>query len=191
MGAIRYGLLPFQVSVCGVGELPNFAEAAVSHVIGILDPGTERPAAYRELGARHHAEFRFYDIVTPEPTRTLPTPDDVRGLIRACEQVLEASPEHVLVHCWAGVSRSTATAAILMALRNPGREEDVFFALGEIRPRSWPNSLIIQHADDMLGRRGALVSAMRAHHVRAAKAHADLCDLIREVGRGHEVPDSA
>lgn len=191
MGALKHGLLPFRVSVCGVSELPQFAGAGVSHVIGILDPGTVQPEAYRALGARHHSEFRFYDIVAPQDDRLPPSAADVAEIVKACEQVEAAGPEHVLVHCWAGVSRSTATAAILMALRNPGRETEVFAALSDIRPRSWPNSVMIRHADHMLGRGGALVAAMRAHHISAARQYAELRDLIRNVGRGHEVPDES
>lgn len=187
MSALKLGLLPFEVSVCGVSELPNFA-GQVSHVIGILDPGTARPQAYAELGAGHHSEFRFHDIVTPDPLRLAPSPADVAAVIAACEAVLDSGPGHVLVHCWAGISRSTATATILMALRNKGREADIFAALAAIRPRSWPNSLMIRQADRMLGHGGALVAAMEAHHLSVARQHADMRDLMHAVGRGHEVP---
>jgi len=188
MSAVKLGLLPFEVSVCGVSELPSFADRQVSHVIGILDPGTGRPQAYADLGAEHHAEFRFHDIVIPEPLRLAPSPADLTAIIQACERVLAAKPRHVLVHCWAGISRSTATATILMALRNKGREADVFAALSAIRPRSWPNSLMIRHADRLLGHGGALVAAMEAHHLAVARQHADMRDLMHSVGRGHEVP---
>ncbi|WP_374634883.1 tyrosine phosphatase family protein [Ferrovibrio sp.] len=182
-------LLPFQVSICGVPELPRFAGRGVSHVIGILDPGTARPGAYADLSARHHAEFRFHDIVQPEALRLAPSRADVEALLQTCESVLDAAPDHVLVHCWAGISRSTATASMLLALRNPGREDEVFAALSVIRPQAWPNTLMISHADDILGRRGALVSALKAHHIRQAERSAELRDLMHEVGRAHELPE--
>ncbi len=182
-------LLPFQVSICGVPELPRFADRGVSHVIGILDPGTARPVAYADLGARHHAEFRFHDIVRPETLRLAPSRADVEAILAACEAVLNADPDHVLVHCWAGISRSTATASMLLALRNPGREDEVFSALDRIRPQAWPNSLMISHADDILGRRGALVSALKAHHMMQAERSPEMRDLMHEVGRAHELPE--
>lgn len=187
------GLLPFEVSICGVPELPRFADRRVSHVIGILDPGTERPGAYAGLGAAQHAEFRFHDIVQPEPLRLAPSRADVEALLQVCEAVLDAAPAHapthVLVHCWAGISRSTATASMLMALRNPGREDEVFAALRQIRPQAWPNTLMIRHADDILGRGGALVSALKAHHIKQAEQSAELRNLMHEVGRAHELPE--
>ncbi len=188
MSVVALGLLPFEVSICGVSELPKFAGRDVSHVIGILDPGTLRPPAYAEVGAGHHSEFRFHDIVTPEPLKLAPSPADMAAVIATCRHVLEAAPRHVLVHCWAGISRSTATATILMALQNKGREAEIFQALAAIRPRSWPNSLMIRQADRMLGHGGALVAAMEAHHLSVARQHADMCDLMQAVGRGHEVP---
>jgi len=182
-------LLPFEINICGVPELPRFADRKVSHVIGILDPGTARPGAYADLGALHHAEFRFHDIVQPEPLRLAPSRADVEAVLQACEMVLNAAPAHVLVHCWAGISRSTATASMLLALRNPGREDEVFTALRRIRPQAWPNTLMISHADDILGRRGALVSALKAHHVMQAEQSAELRNLMHEVGRAHELPE--
>ncbi|MBP6818369.1 protein-tyrosine phosphatase family protein [Ferrovibrio sp. MS7] len=188
MSAVALGLLPFEVSVCGVSELPGFAGREVSHLIGILDPGTRRPEAYQDVSPRHMAEFRFHDIVLPDSLRLAPSAADMAAIIAACERVLDDQPQHVLVHCWAGISRSTATATILMALRNKGREAEVFQALAKIRPRSWPNSLMIRQADRMLGHGGALVAAMEAHHLAVARQHADMCDLMHSVGRGHEVP---
>jgi predicted protein tyrosine phosphatase len=75
-----------------------------------------------------------------------------------------------------------------MALNNPGREADVFQALGEIRPKAWPNSSLIAQLDKLLGRGGALVEAMKAHHIAVASRHPDMVDLMIEVGRGHELP---
>ena len=95
----------------------------------------------------------------------------------------------MLIHCHAGVSRSTATAVILMAQNNPGREADVFGELARVRPRSWPNSLMIGIADTMLDRKGALLRELRDHQAKVAQAHPDLAALIRMHGRAHEVPE--
>lgn len=188
MSVVARGLAPFQISICGVAELPGFAARDVSHVVGILDPGTPRPEAYAELHPAEPVEFRFHDIVEPEPLRLAPSVADVAAIIDAAERIHAARPTHLLVHCYAGVSRSTATAVIVMAMRNPGREAEIFAALRDIRPRAWPNSLMIRHADHQLGLGGALVSAMKAHHLSVAETHADVRQLIAAVGRGHELP---
>jgi len=113
----------------------------------------------------------------------------VERLLAFGETLSKDGANHVLVHCFMGVSRSTAAAAILLAQNNPGREAEVFDAIHEVRPRSWPNRVMIRYADDLLGRDGALCSAMVNHHRRTTRRYPDLADLIRSVGRGHEVPE--
>ena len=97
--------------------------------------------------------------------------------------------KHLLVHCHAGVSRSTAAAAILMIDRNPGCEERVFREIDSLRPRNWPNSMMIRLADDFLNCQGRFVEELRNHHARMAARKPDLAELIRMHGRAHEVPD--
>src|SRR6185295_1786082 len=95
---------------------------------------------------------------------------------------------HLLVHCHAGISRSTASAAILMAQFNPGRETDAFLRLLDLRPHAWPNTRLVELADDQLARNGALMTGLLAYRraMLARKPH--LRDVIRNIGRGHELP---
>jgi hypothetical protein len=95
---------------------------------------------------------------------------------------------HLLIHCHIGISRSTATAIILMVQDNPGREAESFAHLKAIRPYSWPNSRMIAMADALLGRKGALVEAMRGHHREMARARPDMMPYLRESERAAEVP---
>jgi len=182
-------LLPFRLSVCGVGELDGFAGAGVSHVLSILDPYTPVPAAFARFAPHRRVDFRFHDVVEGDGWDVpIPGAAEVAEVIAFGRALAEDAVDHLLVHCFAGVSRSTASAAILLSLAHPGREEDVFATLAEIRPRSWPNSAMIGHADRLLDRKGRLVAAMKAHHRRVAVDHPDLVAVIRNVGRGHEVP---
>jgi predicted protein tyrosine phosphatase len=96
---------------------------------------------------------------------------------------------HVLVHCHAGVSRSSAAAALLMAQHNPGREEDAFLALLEIRPQAWPNTRMVELADGLLQRRGALAVGLAAYRRALLRIRPHLSDMVVSVGRGHELPD--
>jgi hypothetical protein len=68
----------------------------------------------------------------------------------------------LLVHCVAGISRSTAAALIAMAAHGPGREMESAHALREVAPHAHPNRRLIQLADEILGSRGRLVSARDA-----------------------------
>lgn len=187
MSALERGLLPFRLSICGIGELHRFA-GDVSHILGILDPGTPQPDGYSHHPAARRHEFRFYDIVTAEAGKTLPGEREVAAVLEVGARLAAEPVQHLLVHCYAGVSRSTASAVMLMAQRNPGRESEIFATLAEIRPQAWPNSVMIGHADRQLGLGGALVEALRLHHIAVAHRHPEVRQLIRTVGRGHELP---
>ena len=69
----------------------------------------------------------------------------------------------LVIHCWAGISRSTAAALIsLCALNEEGVEGDIATAIRRASPTAMPNSLMVAIADDLLGRRGRMVDAVRA-----------------------------
>jgi predicted protein tyrosine phosphatase len=72
----------------------------------------------------------------------------------------ESDIPHLLVHCHAGVSRSTAAVSMLLAQANAHLDEDeVFVRLIMLRPKAWPNALMIAFADKLLEREGRLLSA--------------------------------
>ena len=181
-------LVPYRLSICGLHELDGFCEDGVSHVVSILDTGHGTVEVFERFGPHHREDFRFDDVVEELPGRLLPSEDEVARLLRFGERLAADGADHVLVHCFMGVSRSTAAAAILLAQHNPGREPDVFEALNDIRPRNWPNRAMIGHADRLLGREGALFRAMVDQHRSITRRYPDMAELIRSVGRGHEVP---
>jgi predicted protein tyrosine phosphatase len=62
-----------------------------------------------------------------------------------------------------GISRSSAAAAILLAVRaGPGSEAEALKNVGTIRPGARPNVRMLELADDVLGTGGALVRALRS-----------------------------
>jgi predicted protein tyrosine phosphatase len=67
----------------------------------------------------------------------------------------------MIVHCWAGISRSTAaTYTILSDRAGPGSEEEIARMLRARAPHAQPNKLIVRLADEALGRGGAMVRAI-------------------------------
>ena len=181
-------LLRHRLSICGLDELPAFAADGVSHIISIIDPALPEPPSFAAYPPHRRDTFRFDDVIDPRPGYEPPVSDDIERLLAVGERLSGESPQHLLVHCHAGISRSTAASAILLAQFNPGRESAAFALIRSIRPRSWPNSRMVQMADSMLGRDGLLVEALRDHFVQIAVAHPELADLVRSHGRAHEVP---
>lgn len=181
------GLVPYRLSICGLDELAGYAGAGVSHVVSILDPGWPDPAAFAAYPPHRRVVRRFHDVIAPRADAAAPAAADVDAILAWSAMLARERAAHVLVHCHAGVSRSTAAAVVLMACDQPGREAEAFDVVARIRPRSWPNSRMLALADARLGRGGALVEALRDHQRRVAAAHPDFAELLKGGERAHEV----
>jgi len=69
----------------------------------------------------------------------------------------------MVVHCFAGVSRSSATALAIACERNPDTpEQEIALLLRRLAPHAFPNRRITAIADQLLGRRGRLIHAVEA-----------------------------
>jgi len=181
-------LLPYPITICGLAELCEHEAAGISHVVTIIDPDFPDPDDFLRYLPHRRVLWRFHDTIHEAADTQAPNRADVEAILAFGRALAAETVEHLLVHCHMGISRSTATVAILLAQNHPGREPDAFQALRSIRPHSWPNSRMIGLADELLGRDGALVAAMRAHHTTMAHAYPDLADLLRQGERADEVP---
>jgi predicted protein tyrosine phosphatase len=95
---------------------------------------------------------------------------------------------HLLVHCHAGVSRSTASMALLLAQAMPEVSgARIFDEILQIRPPAWPNLRILELGDPMLGRNGELVAAVGDVYRRQLARNPDLAGQMQAGGRGREV----
>ena len=182
-------LLPYRLTICGLDELDLHARNDVTHVVSIIDPAQPDPEDFADYPPHDRTLWRFDDIIAPRDGMIVPGETDVRRILDLGDRLAGEPVRHLLVHCHAGVSRSTATAALLMAQRNPGRESDIFQRLDAMRQPAWPNSLIVRMGDELLGRGGALVDALRAHHNRVAQRLPAFAAFLRANGRAHEVSD--
>ena len=73
------------------------------------------------------------------------------------------SDDPLLIHCWAGVSRSTAAAFVTACALNEGRAEDEIAAtIRAASPTATPNPRFVAIADERLGRSGRMIDAIRA-----------------------------
>jgi predicted protein tyrosine phosphatase len=67
----------------------------------------------------------------------------------------------MLIHCWAGISRSTAAAYTALCLFRPQADEETLAQeLRAASPSATPNRLIVSLADEVLGRQGRMVKAV-------------------------------
>jgi predicted protein tyrosine phosphatase len=170
--------LPYRISICGLDELAGHAQTGFSHVLSILDPDWPDPSDFAHYRSHRRTVFRFHDISEARPGLIAPTEQDVAAILDLGSAVLAEAPDHLLIHCHAGISRSTATAVILMTQANPAREQEAFIELARTRPRSWPNGLMIEIADHLLRRGGALIAAFRVHRRSMADLYPDFAELL-------------
>jgi predicted protein tyrosine phosphatase len=185
--------VPYNTSVCGIPELSGYGDAGVSHVLSILDPGTAEPDAFGAFGEHARLELRFHDVIDEQEGHVAPRPADVAKLLAFGEDLLREPPEdaHLLVHCHAGISRSTAALTLLLAQARPDRPAaEALAQVVRVRPHAWPNLRVVELGDTLLGRRGEIVAAVRAHYRAVVAERPDVARVMAEVGRGREVEQS-
>ncbi|MEQ8698577.1 MAG: protein-tyrosine-phosphatase [Bauldia litoralis] len=181
-------MLPYQVTIAGLAELSQFSVANTDFVVSLLDPGLDARADMRTIHAVPRREFRFHDTLDPAAGALAPDRSIVGRLLALGEELDRTRPRRVLIHCHLGMSRSTATAAMLMAQAAPGREAEIPGTLLALRPQAWPNSRMIRDADDLLAAGGALVEAGEEVYRRAAMARPYQPHSQRDTGRSAEIP---
>lgn len=183
--------VPFDITVCGIEELTGHCEAGVSHVLSILDPGWPRPEAFSSYREHARLELRFHDIIDERPGEVAPQLSHVEELLAFGCNLAQAAAEdsHLLVHCHAGISRSTAAMTLLLVQARPDRPAaEALAEVVRIRPKTWPNLRMIEMGDRLLGRGGEIVAAAQARYREIATARPDIGRMMAEAGRRREVP---
>ena len=178
---------PFVITVCGIGELAEHGGLGASHVLSILDPDHPVPEAFGAFGEHAKLELRFHDIVDPRPGEILPSPEHVDAIL-AFGRTLHPDSASLLVHCHAGISRSTASMALLIAQAMPDMQAtDVLRTVHGIREKAWPNLRLIELGDAALGRGGSLVAATHALHSLQLQVRPHIAEFMTDGGREREV----
>ncbi|MBV9046535.1 MAG: protein tyrosine phosphatase [Alphaproteobacteria bacterium] len=131
-----------------------------SHMITLLSPEhmIETP---RGFPLERHLRIGVNDVVDVSAGDNPPVRSHMQQVIDFGRGWPADAP--MLIHCWAGISRSmAATYAILCDRLGPGSEVRAAKAIRARAPHAYPNSLLVKYADDILGRQGRMVDAVRA-----------------------------
>jgi predicted protein tyrosine phosphatase len=146
------------IQVCSLARLHRtVAEEDASHVLTLINQGTPvtRPPSIPE---ERHLFIAMSDIIEPLDGHILPGEGHVRNLLSFVRAWDRKRP--MVVHCYAGVSRSTAAALITAATLSPERPEAEIAGVIRARsPTATPNLKLVAVADALLGRRGRLYDA--------------------------------
>jgi predicted protein tyrosine phosphatase len=110
------------------------------------------------FNCERHVRLAFHDIAEPMPGLRPPDRDLMQTVLD-----FGRNREHqraLLIHCWAGISLSSAAAYAIASDRNPGFERDIAVELRRRSPSATPNRLMVRLADDLLERNGRMVDAI-------------------------------
>jgi predicted protein tyrosine phosphatase len=149
------------IHVCSLARLHGTVEATGAlHVVTLLKD-TDLVQRPRTIPESNHLVLGVDDISVPMDGYVIPCDEHVRRLIDFARDWDRRQP--MVVHCYAGISRSTAGAYVAACALNPRREERaIAHALRRASPTATPNARIVALADRLLGRDGRMVAAIDA-----------------------------
>jgi predicted protein tyrosine phosphatase len=155
-----------------------------------LDPDHPVPEAFGRFGEHEKLEMRFHDVIEEDPGMEPPREVDVPRLLSFGHgRMREPSQNaHLLVHCHAAISRSTASMALILAQTLPDLSgHNVMWEVLHIRPEAWPNLRIIEIGDGLLGRDGEIVAAAVEVYRKQLETKPHLVEFLTLGGRGRKV----
>jgi predicted protein tyrosine phosphatase len=149
------------IHVCSLARLPATVETlSASHVLTLISPGTDVPTP-PSIEVGRHLYIPVHDIWERQEGLTFPDTTHVEEVISFAKGWDRAKP--MVVHCYAGISRSTAAAIISTLVIRPDLDPAEIAA--HVRRKSataTPNPEIIRIGDAMLRMNGRLIAAVEA-----------------------------
>ncbi len=145
--------------VCPLADVHDtIVRSGAAHLITVINRQTmlETPAL---IAPERHLKIAVNDINTPQDGLVHPSAEHVDQVIAFARTWDRSGP--MVVHCWAGISRSTAAAFIsLCTLNRPGTEHDIAQAIRSGSATATPNRLMVALADAALQRNGRMIEAV-------------------------------
>ena len=150
-----------RIHVCPLSLISaTVAETDASHLVSLIndDTAVERPASIAE---DRHLFLGINDIVEPMDGMVVPDEEHVRELLDFIGGWDMTKP--MVVHCFAGISRSTAAAFITICALRPERDEMALAqAFRSASVYAYPNRRLVTLADTILERDGRMVAAVES-----------------------------
>ena len=147
------------IHVCSLARLhATVNETGARHIVTLLRL-TDRVERPRHITAENHLVLAVDDITAPVEGYTAPADDHVQRLIDFVGKWDRTAP--MVVHCYAGISRSTAGAFVAACALNPERDElEIAWEVRRASRTAQPNARIVTIADRLLKRDGRMVRAI-------------------------------
>ena len=149
------------IHVCSLARLhETVATTGARHIVSLLanDDNLTRPAI---IEPDNHLWLQLHDISAPQDGYVAPQIEHVEQLIAFVQRW--PREQALVIHCYAGVSRSSAAAFVAVCALSPESDERaIAIALRRASPTATPNIRIVAIADHLLSRRGRMVRAVEA-----------------------------
>ena len=149
------------IHVCSLARLHETIDSTgARHVVTCLRRSDEVRLEGR-IARENHLVLNMDDIATPMDGYTAPADEHVSRLIKFVTGWERAAP--LVVHCFAGISRSSASAYVSACALNPQRDEmQIAQELRNASRTAMPNVRIVSLADRLLKRNGRMIRAIEA-----------------------------
>ncbi|HTP90600.1 MAG TPA: protein-tyrosine phosphatase family protein [Xanthobacteraceae bacterium] len=147
------------IHVCSLARLQETVhETGARHVVSLLgdEARLDRPDG---IEPENHLWLKLHDISSPLDGYIMPDEDHVAELLEFVRGWNRRAP--LVVHCYMGISRSTASAFASVCALSPHRDEtEIALALRRASPTATPNMRIVSLADRLLSRDGRMITAI-------------------------------
>ncbi len=150
-----------KIIVCSLDILEKVvSDNSARHLVSLINEQM-MPQTPRSVDQNSHLKLPMNDIEAPTSGLVTPSNRHVEQLIDFTVRWDQQSP--LVIHCWAGISRSTAAAFIALCALNPQIEEQQIARLmRDMSATATPNPLLVSCADQVLGRSGQMIAAIEA-----------------------------
>ena len=147
------------IHVCALRHVPEMVKrTGARHLVSAINSAF-LPETPTTIPGKRHLKLDMNDIVEAQPDLMLPNTDHVAKLLDFVQSWDKQAP--ILIHCYAGLSRSTAAAFIsLCALNSRTPEETIARALRRSSDTAVPNRLFVALADKVMRREGRMITAL-------------------------------
>lgn len=149
------------IHVCSLADLHATVQTTgAQHILTVMGNISKvmRPSSVRE---ENHLMISMDDITEPAEGFVAPSIEHVQRVLSFVRKWDRAAP--LVIHCYAGISRSTASAFMTACALNPNRDElSIAKQIRHASPSAFPNRLIVSLADRALDRQGRMLRALDA-----------------------------
>jgi predicted protein tyrosine phosphatase len=147
------------IHVCSLAALPDTVKVTrASHILTVM-ANVDQVQRPKSVLPANHLKVQMDDITEQIEGFVAPSASHIEQVLNFVRGWNRNAP--LVVHCYAGISRSTASAFAAVCALNPDRDEmAIAKQIRAASPIAQPNRLIVSLADKALGREGRMLRAL-------------------------------